>query len=206
MTGGGVAGGGRGQGGGAGGAVHGAPRIVALDDALEQGLVTQEAIGPALDAIFFEASGTKHFDSEGERAAFRERWLGRYLVADRRWFLLALSEAGEVAGYLAGALDDPAVAPRFADVGYFQDIAALTRLYPAHLHINLLPRFRSRGWGERLVARFTADAARAGAPGVHVVTGRGLRNVRFYAANGFAEVGAFGWRGRELVVLGRTLG
>ncbi len=163
-----------------------------------------------LEAIFYEASATKSFASDTDRAAFQERWLGRYLTHDPRWFYVALApgaigKEGVVAGYLAGSLDDPARTPRFADIGYFPDLADLTARYPAHLHINLAPQFRSRGWGERLVAAFVEDARSAGAPGVHVVTGRGVRNVRFYTTCGFVEVGSVIWRDRELVMLGRTL-
>ena len=39
-----------------------------------------ERLTGQLDAIFFEASGTKSFASEEARAAFRERWFARYLV------------------------------------------------------------------------------------------------------------------------------
>lgn len=163
-----------------------------------------------LEAIFYEASATKSFVSDTERAAFQERWLGRYLTHDPRWFYVALApgaigNSGVVAGYLAGALDDPARTSRFADIGYLPELAALTARYPAHLHINLAPQFRSRGWGERLIAAFFEDARAAGAPGVHVVTGRGVRNVRFYTGCGFVEVGSVIWRDRELVMLGRTL-
>lgn len=163
-----------------------------------------------IQAVFYEASATKTFASCSERAAFEERWLGRYLADDPRWFYVACAPAvnagcGPVAGYLAGSLDDPARTPRFADIGYFPELADLTARYPAHLHINLAPEYRSRGWGERLVATFAADARAAGAPGVHVVTGRGVRNVRFYQACGFEEVGSVMWRERELVMLGRKL-
>ncbi len=161
-------------------------------------------------AIFYEASATKSFATDDERSAFEERWLGRYITHDPRWFYVAVSgqssaSEGVVAGYLAGSLDDPAQSARFADIGYFHQLAPLTARYPAHLHINLAPQFRSRGWGEQLIAAFAADAHAAGAPGMHVVTGRGLRNVRFYTACGFREVGSFMWRGHELVMLGRTL-
>lgn len=167
----------------------------------------------AVEEIFFEASGTKSFASDDERRTFCERWLGRYLAHDAGWFYVAMtapladesSGRGTVAGYLAGSLDDPATTPRFADIDYFRDLTPLTARYPAHLHINLAPQFRSRGWGEALIAAFAADAKKAGAPGMHVITGRGLRNVRFYAACGFTEVGSVVWRDRELVMLGRTL-
>lgn len=159
----------------------------------------------ALDTIFFEASGTRAFEGAAERAAFRERWLGRYMAHDPQWFYVATSPEGEIAGYLAGSLDDPARTQRFSDIGYFRELASLTVRFPAHLHINLAPRFRSLGWGGRLIGRFADDAREAGAPGIHVVTGYGVRNVRFYCAQGFRELRVFQWNGRELVLLARDL-
>lgn len=163
------------------------------------------AILPSLDRIFFESSGTKAFADTAARSDFRERWLGRYLAHYSEWFYVAVAHDGEPLGYLAGCLDDPARSPRFADIGYFAGLANLTALYPAHLHVNLAPAARSHGIGSRLVERFARDASRAGAPGVHVVTGRGMRNVGFYQRNGFHEAGAITWNGRELVLLGRAL-
>jgi GNAT superfamily N-acetyltransferase len=160
---------------------------------------------PALDAIFFEASATKSFASDEDRAAFRERWLGRYLVHDPGFAYLAIAADGTLAGYLAGAIDDPARAPRFSDIGYNKDFAPLTAAYPAHLHVNLSPAYRNGGIGAALVAAFAADAARAGAKGVHVVTGAGSRNVGFYARNGFAELARSAFNGHEVVFLGRRL-
>ncbi|HEX5666236.1 MAG TPA: hypothetical protein VFX71_05335, partial [Hyphomicrobium sp.] len=94
-----------------------------------------------LDAIFFEASGTKTFASSEDRAAFRERWLGRYLAHDAQHAFLAVAGAGSpgetLAGYLVGSIEDPALAPRFDDLGYFKALSHLTARYPAQLHVNL---------------------------------------------------------------------
>ncbi len=162
-----------------------------------------------LDGIFFQASGTQSFESDAARAAFRERWLGRYLEHDAQHAFLALVAPGtaeeDLAGYLVGSLDDPATAARFADLGYFQQMAPLTARYPAQLHVNLAEEWRGRGVGRALVEAFCAHAAAAGSRGVHVFTGRGLRNVRFYEAAGFSEVGAAAWHGREIVMLARDL-
>jgi len=158
-----------------------------------------------LDTIFFEASGTKSFASDEARSAFRERWLGRYLSDYPQWVYLALSSDGGVAGYLLGCLDDPAHTTLFSDIGYFNSISALTRRYPAHLHVNLAPEFRGRALGRQLVEAFMGDAARAGCPGVHVVTATGMRNVAFYERNGFLERGRFEANGRVLLFLGRDL-
>jgi GNAT superfamily N-acetyltransferase len=157
----------------------------------------------SIDAIFFGASGTQSFVSEVERQAFRLRWLGRYLAADAEHCFVAVAEGG-VIGYLVGALDDPAVGNRFADIGYFNDLAHLTSIYPAHLHINLAPETRSQGIGARLIEAFAAHALAKGSPGMHVVTGAASRNVHFYAACGFVEVGRLE-TARPIVFLGRKL-
>ena len=95
-----------------------------------------------IQAIFFEASATKSFASDTEHAEFQERWLGRYLTHDPRCFYVALAPAaigqsGVVAGYLAGSFDDPARTARFADIGYFADLAGLTARYPANLPLRI---------------------------------------------------------------------
>jgi GNAT superfamily N-acetyltransferase len=158
-----------------------------------------------VDAIFLQTSA-KPPPPGPERQVFRERWLGRYLGGGTDVLLLALAGQDTVAGYLIGALEDPATQERFADIGYFHgDFAHLTRLFPAHLHINLDQRFRGQGIGARLIEAFAATARRAGAPGVHAVTGRGMRNVRFYERCGFLERGSALWNGGEIVFLGRPL-
>lgn len=158
-----------------------------------------------LDTVFFEASNTRSFADEAVRQAFRERWLGRYLVHDTNWVYVALDPAGGVAGYLAGSLDDPARTARFSDIAYFADFAQLTSQFPAHLHVNLAPASRSRGIGSRLVRQFMADARAAHVPGVHVVTSRGARNVAFYRRNGFREEGTRGEGEQEIVFLAQPL-
>jgi len=169
------------------------------------GIAEREKLIPALDAIFFEASATKSFASEKERQAFRERWLGRYLEHDPDWVYLALNANDTLVGYLLGSLDDPAQTQRFADIAYFKDLADLTAAYPAHLHVNLAPTFRNLGIGARLVDTFAKDAARAGAPGMHVVTGANARNIGFYGRNGFRELGRALSNANEVVFLARPL-
>ena len=121
---------------------------------------------------------------------------------------LFLATAGDdtVAGYLVGAVENPALQDRFADIGYFRtDFAELCRHFPAHLHINLAPAFRSHGIGARLIEAFADYAADQGAVGMHIVTGAGMRNVRFYERCGFQQRGAAERNGGEVVFLGRAL-
>jgi GNAT superfamily N-acetyltransferase len=163
-------------------------------------------VAAQVDAIFFEASGRTSFASPEERAAFRERWLGRYLGDDADVVLIAQDASGTVAGYLVGALDDPGGQARFADVDYFRGaFRELCQRYPAHLHINLAAASRNRSIGAGLIAAFAAHAAAAGVPGLHVVTAKAARNVRFYTRCGLAEAGATCWNGREVVFLAKPL-
>jgi len=178
------------------------------DTAIQIKKVDPGSLAPALlaqiDAIFFGAA-TRSFPPGAEREAFRERWLGRYLKGGSD--ALFLATAGNiVAGYLVGALENPALQDRFADIGYFRtDFAELCGHFPAHLHINLAPAFRSHGIGARLIEAFATCAADQGAVGMHIVTGAGMRNVRFYERCGFQQRGATERNGGEVVFLGRVL-
>ncbi len=155
--------------------------------------------------IFFAASGTQSFASPDAKIAFQERWLGRYLTFDPGLVFVALGDEGMVVGYLAGSFDDPASTARFSDVGFFKDFAPLTRRFPGHLHVNLDASLRNGGVGSRLVDAFCEAARAAGLPGVHVVTGKGVRNVGFYERLGFIERGSTLSHGKEIVFLGRSL-
>jgi ribosomal protein S18 acetylase RimI-like enzyme len=123
-------------------------------------------------------------------------------------------EGGHAVGYVVGTADTAAFARRYAaewipllDGKYEvppppprtaeQDMVALhlhpermvvpeLAAYPAHLHIDLLPDYQGRGFGRRLIDRFRAAAAEAGAPAVHL--GMVTANVRargFYDRLGF---------------------
>lgn len=162
------------------------------------------ALEAGLDAVFFEASNVKSFSDVAARRTFRERWLGRYLVHDPDLAFVAVSQSGSVLGYVVGSLKDPAFEPRFSDIPYFKVFNILTRQFPAHLHVNLAPDARNSGLGSDLVRRFISEAEKAAAPGVHVVTSRGARNVAFYNRNGFHEAGSFAEGGREIVFLARA--
>ncbi len=159
-------------------------------------IADKEQLSAALDAIFFEASGTKSFASNEARAAFRERWLSRYFIQHPRWAYLALTSSGTLVGYLVGAINEATG---------FEDFAGVAQQFPAHLHVNLAPHYRSRGIGAQLIEAFAVDAARAGAIGMHVVTSVDARNVLFYERIGFSERARTTVNGRELAFLGRVL-
>jgi len=67
--------------------------------------------------------------------------------------------------------------------------ARIVAAYPAHLHINLLPRLQGRDVGRRLVEHFLEAMRQAGARGVHLGCGAtNTRALHFYARYGFSEI------------------
>ena len=176
------------------------PSIVAYVD-----IAASQQRNDEIDAIFFEASSRQSFAHDDARQAFRRMWLGRYLEDEPEHAFAALCSDGRLCGYLVGSIDDPAPRPEFGELTYFRDFAAVTARLPAHLHINVDQATRSKGVGAALIAAFTAHLRRLKVPGVHVVTGKDARNVRFYQRVGFTERGRTRWRGGEVVVLGREL-
>jgi GNAT superfamily N-acetyltransferase len=66
---------------------------------------------------------------------------------------------------------------------------AVTEPFPAHLHIDMLPRFQGRGFGKALIDRWLDLIHAMGAPGVHLGVGwANTRAVRFYRAYGFEQL------------------
>ncbi len=66
---------------------------------------------------------------------------------------------------------------------------AIVARYPAHLHINLLPRLRGCGVGRALMERWLQAVREQGARGVHLAVGNGnTRAIHFYEKAGFHEL------------------
>jgi ribosomal protein S18 acetylase RimI-like enzyme len=67
--------------------------------------------------------------------------------------------------------------------------AALLGAYPAHLHVDLLPRLQGQGWGRRVVAAVLEELADAGATGVHLGVDESNTGAHaFYERLGFTEL------------------
>jgi GNAT superfamily N-acetyltransferase len=81
---------------------------------------------------------------------------------------------------------------------------AIAHGYPAHLHVNLLPRVQGHGVGSKLVEAWLDLAARRGAGAAHVgVNGANLRAIRFWGRHGFAEVKPEGGQASRTIWMGR---
>jgi GNAT superfamily N-acetyltransferase len=160
----------------------------------------QGAVDAAIDRIFYAASSVQTFRDAAHRQAFRWLWLGRYLAQEPQHAFVALLD-DEICGYLAGSLADPALRPEFSELDYFRQFSAQTARFPAHLHINVDEAVRSHGIGAALIEAFAAHARQHDVPGMHIVTGAGMRNVGFYERLGFREVARTVRNGGEVVML-----
>jgi len=61
--------------------------------------------------------------------------------------------------------------------------------YPAHLHMNLLPRLRSQGVGSRLLGNWLEAARNRSVEAVHVAVNRvNTRGIRFWSKHSFVEI------------------
>jgi GNAT superfamily N-acetyltransferase len=176
-----------------------AVRIVRLDEA-----VGAERWREEIEAIFFANAGTKDFASEGERDAYRELWLGRYLRHCSAGCFIALTDDAIVAGYLAGALvsnRDPLPGPDY----YALFSPALVAAHPAHVHVNIREDVRGQRIGSKLIAAFRALCVEKQIVGLHAVTTADSRAARFFIGCGLAERAQAHWRGRPIVFLGESL-
>lgn len=66
---------------------------------------------------------------------------------------------------------------------------AISSRYPAHLHLNILPRLQRKGWGRRLAQRWIDDAHAAGVSAAHIgVVAANTRGLAFWRAVGFEPI------------------
>ncbi|MEF0939107.1 GNAT family N-acetyltransferase [Rhizobium sp. BR 362] len=66
---------------------------------------------------------------------------------------------------------------------------ALTDPFPAHIHMNLLPRTQGQGIGSALLDRWLSNARAHGVKGVHLGANAGNHSgIRFWASRGFSRL------------------
>ncbi len=156
-------------------------------------------------------------------------YVAPYAVLEPERALVAEDELG-VAGYLVGTLDTerfrtkqernwwPSLRQRYAnpqpgfteaDKGRISAImqpeinpAEIVRKYPAHIHMNLLPRLRGQGVGTALVRKWVDGARAAEVSGIHLgASASNNGGIAFWTKAGFIPLMTLGrtvWFGMKL--------
>jgi GNAT superfamily N-acetyltransferase len=188
--------------------VSGAPARQTRPEGQAVRLVDLADPGPALAAleeIFFESAARTGFASDRERREFLARWTAVYLEHYRDDVWLWREGNGAIAGYLTGCQDSAAAGRLYDTIPGYGVFEGCFEAFPAHLHVNCRGDRRGLGIGARLVEAFAGACRSMGRRGLHVVTGPGLRNVRFYDRIGFGYRQLGTWLGRPLLFMGRSL-
>lgn len=67
--------------------------------------------------------------------------------------------------------------------------ARMVETYPAHIHMNLLPRLQGQGIGTKLLDQWVSAARAAGVSGVHLGVNAGNQGgLRFWSSRGFRRL------------------
>ena len=160
---------------------------------------------PIIDNIFFATSRVQIFADDQVRNSFKARWLDRYVNNYIDSLFIARTDDGALIGYLAGCLENPVLNPLFNDLSYYKAFAPFCALYPCHLHVNVNADYRNHRVGAALIEAFATQASNVQAPGMHIVTNEGARNIRFYEHNGFRVLSVTCSKGARVVFMGRQL-
>jgi ribosomal protein S18 acetylase RimI-like enzyme len=162
-------------------------------------------------------------------------FVGPYLALEPE-FSLILEDAQGVCGYALGALDSrsfyaryetewrPNLCARYPEPqGDPDGWSRVEQVYfwyhhpdyfcpepyshfPAHLHIDLLPRAQGRGYGRRMLERLMEELGRRGSPGAHLgVSMLNAPAVGFYRRLGFSELIRAGSGRDECLYMGKAL-
>ncbi len=151
-----------------------------------------------------------------------------YGVIEPQNVFVAEDEAG-VAGYVVGTHDStgfaerleaewwPALRQRYASAQGMTETdtaridiimrphrspADLVAAYPAHIHMNLLPRLRGQRIGTRLLTLWVEQARQAGVKGIHLgASASNAGGIAFWTSSGFVRLrddGGAAWFGMAL--------
>lgn len=72
-------------------------------------------------------------------------------------------------------------------------LAAFSKLYPAHLHIDINPGFQGQGTGAKLMSALLSHLKNTGVKGVMLIVGSGNKGaIRFYMKCGFKKTAQLG--------------
>lgn len=159
--------------------------------------------------ICFETSSG--FDSDRGKQALYAMYCDYYVLEEPDTCFVAANDNDEAIGYVICAPDqerynkifhqkyDPIVKKASFSRWLMHRLGNMmskkvSKLYPAHLHIDILPEGQRQGLGHRLVDALILDLKQKGVKGVYLVCGAGNeKGVNFYRKYGFKEFSnAFG--------------
>ncbi len=184
---------------------HRGVAILPVSSLLEAGVRELDLYAGA-EAVFWETASRTAFASASALCAYRRMYFDYYWHAAPELFLLA-TRAGDATGRSEMSETEPAAESQVV-MGYVCSLAdtrahpELYRLaphlslfddlydeFPAHLHINVTAAGRGLGLGARLieVLENRLQQGELQAPGLHLITGEGARNVTFYRRTGFVR-------------------
>jgi ribosomal protein S18 acetylase RimI-like enzyme len=153
-------------------------------------------------------------------------FVGPYLALEPELaFVVADTDKEQALGYVLGTADTRRFVARYRDVWLPQVVdrypdddggrgselrcpelmlGPVADAYPAHLHIDLLPRAQGRGFGRRLMDTYLGALRERGVDAVHLAMGAANAPARaFYDRLGFTELAR---PAPGLVVMGRSTG
>jgi len=172
-----------------------------------------------LPAIYRICDETGTFVSEDDRTPelLGHVYAGPYVVAGENTRSVVVVDGHGVAGYLLCALDTNAF-ERWRETTWWPGLrvdyprvlggrsaadqevvdlihappvasASIVTQYPAHLHIDLLPRIQGCGIGGKLIRELIEDVAGRGVVGLHLDVGsENVRAIALYRRLGFTEL------------------
>lgn len=154
--------------------------------------------------IFFLTSSRTIFASEMAKEEFYLNWTKYYLSQEPENVYLAISDNGELLGYLTGCLNSLRAMDnmKLPSLKLFSD---QFRQYPAHFHINCHPQVQGKGVGSALTKLFVDDLKDLGIRGVHIVTSPAAPNVAFYKKNGFTFTDERELNGAKVLFMGLAI-
>ena len=141
--------------------------------------------------VLEDAAGVVGYAAGAADSAAFYAWLNaQWLPPRRREGDNTVHSPAQSPGDAAGALATAALHARLmARLNSDWQVPSGLQAFPAHLHINLLPRAQGQGAGRRLIHRMLASLAQAGARGVHWgVDPANVAATGFYRKLGFTVV------------------
>lgn len=181
----------------------------------------REARKEDLERVEYICKMTADEKSKNEELAGKvtARLYSTYYINEETKNCFVLEDDGIVVGYIACAENYKSFKKLFK-TKYAQEIKVLDkgagafasvlpipymffgRKYPAHLHINLLPEYQSKGYGAKMIEALVERLKNKGIKGVMLMASKeNTGAVRFYKRNGFnIIISAFGG-----VVMGKKL-